>query len=332
MNTLMKRELGNTGVKLTPLGLGCMSFSGTYGTADDTESQLVLNNAMDLGIDLFDTSDFYGLGHNEELICDAIRDRYNEILLGDKFGIALDSEGQPTINGKPEYVRACCERSLARLKTDCIDLYYIHRIDPDTPIEETVSAMSELVKEGKIKYIGLSEATPNTIRRAAKIHTITAVQSEYSLFSRDIETDVLPACREVGASLIAYSPLGRGILTGTLKNDSSGKHRSWIGDRFIGENYQKNLALVEHLESIANKHNASKAQIALAWVLAQGDDIFALFGTRKIENMRENLGALKINLSDDELLELSSLSEQVAGQRYTDWMMEGCQVETPEMS
>ncbi len=327
----MKKKLGLKGPELSALGLGCMGMSGVYKASDDAHSDEVLNHTLDFGVEMIDTADIYGAGHNEILIGNAIGNRYGEAFIANKFGILLNNEGWPIgVSGKPEYVKTACERSLRRLKTDCIDLYYLHRADPETPIEDTVEALAQLVREGKIKHIGLSEASPNTIYRAAKVHQITAVQSEYSIFTRDVENEILPACHEVGAAFVAYSPLGRGMLTGTLIAVDENDVRNYVSERFSGENLEKNLTLVNRIKTVADRRGATPAQVALAWVLAQGDNVFAIFGTTRLENLQTNLKAMEVQLSPEELAELSSLSAEVQGSRHTEQIENACLVETPE--
>ncbi len=330
---LEKKQLGVHGPNITPLGLGVMCMSGDYnnGVRDDKKSAEVLNSALDLGVQMLDTSDLYGRGHNEQLISAAVGSRYKDAFLATKFGFVYDEvQKNVSVSGKPEYVRACCDASLQRLKADCIDLYYTHRTDPNTPIEDTVEAMADLVKQGKVKHIGLSEASPNTIRRAAAVHPITAVQSEYSIFSREIEEEVLPTCREVGAALVAYCPLGRGLLTGGLRSFSETDMRVRSSERFIGDHLDKNLELVQRIVELANAREATAAQLALAWLLAQGEDIFPIFGTTRMENLTANLAALDIQLSAGELTELSALSKQVSGTRYHQSIEEMSLIDTPE--
>ena len=261
---ILKRKLGTHGPELAALGLGCMGMSGMYNEADDARCTDVLNKALALGIELLDTADIYGRGHNETLIGRAIGHRYEDAFIATKFGILISEEGWiEGASGKPEYVKESCERSLSKLRTDCIDLYFIHRTDPDTPIEDTMDALVELVQEGKIKHIGLSEASPNTIRRAVKIHPVAAVESEYSIFTRNVEEDILPACREAGAAFIAYSPLGRGMLTGALTSIDENDIRNAISERFKGENLEKNLTLVSRIKAVADNHGATPAQVGI---------------------------------------------------------------------
>jgi aryl-alcohol dehydrogenase-like predicted oxidoreductase len=280
---------------------------------------------MELGVEHFDTAEMYGIGGaNEKLLGEAFADRRDRVFIATKFGPVRDmNTGEITgLDGSRKNCRRAVEGSLQRLRTDVIDLYYLHRVDPATPIEETVAAMAELVAEGKVRAIGLSEASGDTIRRAAKIHPISAVQSEYSIFSRDIEADVIPACLEVGASLVAYSPLGRGMLTGRFKTGALGK-TDWrlTTPRFQGEAYAANVALVEEVEAVAAQKSCTPAQVALAWVIGRGEHIMALTGTTKLENLTSNLGAYDVKLSEDDLTTLNALADRVKGARYDEWGM-----------
>ncbi|QIL74814.1 aldo/keto reductase [Hymenobacter sp. HDW8] len=324
---MQTRTLGRSGLAVSALGLGCMGMSDFYGKRDNEQSMRTIHRALDLGVTFFDTADMYGPYTNEELVGRALRDRREQAIIATKFGIQRDPN-DPTkrgINGSPEYVRQACEGSLRRLGTDYVDLYYQHRVDPNTPIEETVGAMSRLVEEGKVRYLGLSEAAADTVRRANTVHPIAALQSEYSLWSRDPEDGVLAACRELGVSLVAYSPLGRGFLTGQIQRfedlDADDYRRNT--PRFQGENFQRNLDVVVRIKEMAAQKNCTPGQLALAWVLAQGDDIVPIPGTKRIEYLEENLGALEVHLSASELAQINEIAPQsaIAGLRYPEAMM-----------
>jgi aryl-alcohol dehydrogenase-like predicted oxidoreductase len=316
------RSLGTHGPTVSAMGLGCMGMSEFYGTRDDEESVLTIHAALDAGLDLLDTADMYGPYTNEELVGKAIAGRRGRVILATKFGILRDP-ADPTkrgVCGKPDYVRTSCEGSLKRLDVDTIDLYYLHRVDPATPIEETVGAMAGLVREGKVRWIGLSEASPETLRRASRVHPIAALQSEYSLFSRDVEAAVLPACRELGIGFIAYSPLGRGFLSGryrSLADFPEGDYRR-TAPRFQGENFAKNLALVAKVEQIAKRRRAKAAQVALAWVLSREGDVVPIFGTKSRDRLQENLDAADLVLARTDLDELEAAFPPgaAAGERY----------------
>ena len=318
---MQQRTLGNTGKTLPAIGLGCMGLSEFYGPATEQgEAIKLLHEAIDLGVEHFDTAEMYGIGStNESLLGEAFHDRRDKVFIATKFGPLRDPEsGAFTgIDGSRENCRRAVEGSLERLQTDVIDLYYLHRVDPATPIEETVAAMAELVEEGKVRAIGLSEAGGDTIRRAAKIHPIAAVQSEYSIFSRDIESSVIPACIDTGATLVAYSPLGRGMLSGRFKEESLGEsdYRSNT-PRFQGEAYAANVALVDEIEAVANAKSCGSAQIALAWVLGRGEHIMTIPGTTRLENLKANLEAYDVQLSEDEQATLDQLADRVLGDRY----------------
>jgi aryl-alcohol dehydrogenase-like predicted oxidoreductase len=299
-----KRTLGRTGLQVSALGLGCMGMSEFYGPHDEAESIAVIHNAIDAGVTFLDTADIYGNGHNEELLGRALRGRRDEVVLATKFGNVRTQDGTFIgVNGRPEYVRSACEASLQRLSVDRIDLYYQHRVDPDTPIEDTVGAMADLIREGKVRFLGLSEAGPETLKRAQAVHAITALQTEYSLWTRDPENDILPVIRELGIGFVAYSPLGRGFLTGQIKRVEDLAPDDWrrCSPRFQGENFQRNLQLVAEIESIAREKNCTPSQLALAWVLAQGEDIVAIFGTKRIQFLQQNIGALHVRLTTADL-------------------------------
>jgi aryl-alcohol dehydrogenase-like predicted oxidoreductase len=320
-NSMQRRTLGNTQKTLPAIGLGCMGLSEFYGPPTEQAAAIeLLHEAIELGVEHFDTAEMYGIGSaNESLLGEAFSDRRGKVFIATKFGPLRDPEtGEFTgLDGSRENCRRAVEGSLKRLKTDVIDLYYLHRVDPATPIEETVAAMAELVSEGKVRTIGLSEASGDTIRRAAKIHPVAAVQSEYSIFSRDIEASVIPACIEIGATLVAYSPLGRGMLSGRFKEESLGEgdFRS-ITPRFQGEALQANIALVDEIEAVATVKSCTPAQIALAWVLGRGENVMTIPGTTRLENLQANLGAYDIQLSGDEQATLDQLADRVMGDRY----------------
>ncbi|RLQ97458.1 aldo/keto reductase [Falsibacillus albus] len=315
------KKLGNQGLEVSELGLGCMGMSEFYSGRNDEESLKTLDYALEQGINFLDTADMYGVGDNEELVGKAINGRRDQVVLATKFGNMRGDDGSFLgVNGHPDYVKKACDASLKRLDIDYIDLYYQHRVDPNVPIEETIGAMAELVKEGKVRYLGMSEAAPATIRRAHKVHPISALQTEYSLWSRDVEDEILPTCRELGIGFVPYSPLGRGFLTGQIKrfedlaDDDFRKH----SPRFQGDNFQKNLDIVGKIEEIAKGKGCKPAQLALAWLLAQGEDIVPIPGTKRRKYLEENIGALNVSLTKEELQEIDEASPKgvAAGERY----------------
>lgn len=319
----MKRKLGKNGPMVSAIGLGCMGLSGAYGQSDEKESVANIERALELGHNFLDTADFYLSGHNEQLIGQAIKGKRDKAFLSVKTGMMASPMGYGPVNGHPDYIRHAVMHSLQRLKTDYIDLYTLARVDPTIPIEETVGALAELVAKGVVKYIGLSEASAQSIRKAAAVHTITALQIEYSLWTRDIEAEVLPAIRELGIGLVAYSPLSRGFLSGELKKPEDIKDNRAHMPRFQGENFYKNLELVEKIKTLAGQKACSPSQLAIAWVLAQGEDIITIPGTKRIKYLEENSAAQTIKLTKEDLQSIEAIMPPgiVSGTRYPERFM-----------
>jgi len=330
---MQKRTLGPNGPEVSAIGLGCMGMSAFYGTTDEAESVRTIHRALELGCNFLDTSDMYGPYTNERLVGGAIAGRRDEVFLATKFGIRIEpgqdgTQPKRSIDGSPAYVRSACEASLGRLGVEHIDLYYQHRVDPNTPIEETVGAMAELVAQGKIRHIGLSEASAQTIRRAHAVHPITAVQSEYSLWTRDLESDVLPTLNELGIALVAYSPLGRGFLSGRFTSPDEldeGDFRRY-GPRFTGENLNHNLKLAERVKELAAEKGITPGQLALAWVLHRGEHIVPIPGTKRVSYLEENLAAADVALSEEEVERIAEAIPVAAGARYDEAGMRGVNI------
>jgi aryl-alcohol dehydrogenase-like predicted oxidoreductase len=319
-------KLGHSSLEISTLGLGCMGMSDFYGPRSDAESIAVIHHALERDINFLDTADVYGIGRNEDLVGRALKGRRDRVVLATKFGNIREPDGRFVgVNGRPEYVRRACDVSLKRLDTEHIDLYYQHRVDRSVPIEETVGAMSRLVEEGKVRCLGLSEASPATIRRAHRIHPISALQTEYSLWTRDPEEEILPTCRELGITFVAYSPLGRGFLTGKIRRYEDLAPDDWRRNmpRFTGGNFEKNLELVRHIEDLAARKKCEPSQLALAWVLAQGKDIVPIPGTTSQKHLEENLGGLDLNFNPEELRSIDEIVPlgAAAGPRYPEMAM-----------
>ena len=320
------RKLGKQGPTVSAMGLGCMGMSEFYGSTNEEQSIRTIHQALDWGINFLDTADMYGTGHNEELVGRAIKDRRDKVVLATKFGNVRGPDGSfKGVNGKPSYVKEACDASLKRLGVNVIDLYYQHRVDPDTPIEETVGAMADLVKQGKVRFLGLSEAAPQTIRRAYSVYPISALQTEYSLWTRDVEVEILATCRELGIGFVPYSPLGRGFLTGRIKTIEDLEEGDWRRNspRFQGDNLEHNLDILRQLEETASTKQCTLAQLSLAWLLARGEDIVPIFGTKHSEYLEDNLKALKVRLSKEDLVQINHAAPlgAVKGLRYPEASM-----------
>lgn len=319
------RTIGNSDLKVFPIGLGAMGMSEFYGKTDEKQSIKTLHKALDIGVNFIDTADVYGIGANEELLRKAYSDRWNNLVLATKFGFVRDKKNPEVreLSGSPEYVKSACEASLKRLGRETIDLYYLHRVDPNTPIEETVGAMAELVKEGKVRYIGLSEVSGDTLRRANKVHPITAVQTEYSIWSRDVEKTTMSVIKELGISLVPYSPLGRGFLSGKIKDTSELSENDFrhTVPRFQKEFFESNKTLLSRIEQLADKKKVTPAQLSLAWLLHKGENIIPIPGTKQEKYLIENAKAVDVNLTQDEMLYLDDTYSTVAGERYNNMGM-----------
>jgi aryl-alcohol dehydrogenase-like predicted oxidoreductase len=320
MGGMQMREIGRSGLVVSAQGLGCMGMSQSYGAADETESLATLARALELGVTFLDTADVYGDGHNEQLVGRAIAGRRDEIVLATKFSLSRDAQGQMSINGRPDYVRACCDASLQRLGVDHIDLYYQHRVDPRVPIEDTVGAMADLVAAGKVRHLGLSEASARSLERASAVHPIAALQSEWSLWTRDLENEMLATARRLGIGIVPFSPLGRGFLTGTLRSpdDFEKNDMRRHNPRFQGDNFTRNLELVDEVRALADEKNCTAGQLALAWVLAQGEDVVPIPGTKRRSYLEENIAAGEISLTPQDISRLDAIVPMgvAAGARY----------------
>lgn len=323
---MQTRQLSSSGIQISAIGLGCMGMSEFYGPSDNKESLATFDRALEIGVNFWDTADIYGVGRNEQLVGEALKGRRDKVVLATKFGFQRKVDGKLTgLSGRPQYVREACEASLQRLGVDHIDLYYQHRVDPDTPIEETVGAMARLVEEGKVRFLGLCEVSGPTLRRADSVHHISALQSEYSLWTRDVEGEILTTCRELGTSLVPYSPLGRGLLSGEVRsiNDLAVDDYRRTNPRFQGENFAKNLELANLVRELAQEKHCTPAQLALAWLLTQRNDIVPIPGTRRVKRIEENAGACGVELTADELRSINTLFpfDVASGSRYPQNMM-----------